>query len=335
MQQVHPLAQTTFTDEIIQNGVKSKNIKSLSKDTKKENNHINTSPPTLISPGFLTGETSEWVLFDNIPSVNGKCETIHGDSDNLTDDLEVEKDSILSTISNRESYVINDFDIISDDEVDVDVDGYYDDEGDDDSLINVVRDEMNNLIGLKLNDTKEKQRNELVDKINNWIKGLSGIENKTYNHNKINSTYEIKKKKKFFSDKTKMAKTIIEIYHLKKAIGIQEINNSQLKEFKRILNKLNTALIKTDDFQHEGIFMNNPDLESCIPGNWKNMMLDNLINTNYDKNNIIYNMGNVAIDDIKNKNNETNDIKDRNFWQRDESLSTQSISTGWDGIGNL
>lgn len=43
----------------------------------------------------------------------------------------------------------------------------------------------------------------------------------------------------------------------------------------------------------------------------------------------------LSIDDIKNKNNETNDIKDRNFWQRDESLSTQSISTGWDGIGNL
>ena len=216
---------------VIKKHVKSKNIKSLSKDIKKENNYINTSPPTLISSGFLTGETSEWVLFDNIPSVNGKCETIHGDSDNLTDDLEIEKDSILSTISNRESYVINDFDIISDD-----------------------------------------------------------IENKTHNHNKINSTYEIKKKKKFF------------IYHLKKANGIQEINNSQLKEFKRILNKLNTALIKTDDFQHEGIFMNNPDLESCIPGNWKNMMLDNLINTNYDKNNIIYNMGNVAIDDIKNIN---------------------------------
>ena len=69
MQQIQPLAQTTFTDEIIQNGVKSKNIKSLSKDTKKENNHINTSPPTLISSGFLTGETSEWVLFDNIPSM--------------------------------------------------------------------------------------------------------------------------------------------------------------------------------------------------------------------------------------------------------------------------
>lgn len=168
MQQIQPLTQTLFTDEIIQSGVKSKNIKSLSKDTKKENNHINTSPPTLISSGFLTGETSEWVLFDNIPSVNEKCETIHGDSDNLTDDLEIEKDSILSTISNRESYVINDFDIISDDEVDGDVDGYYDDEGDDDSLINVVRDDN------KISSTYmklRKRRNFSMIKLK-WLKQL-------------------------------------------------------------------------------------------------------------------------------------------------------------------
>lgn len=276
-------------------------------------------------------DNSEWIVFGNY------------DNEQKANDDDATSDGILSTrISSvnwspkksikYESYVISDFDYSENEnenqseteEQDVEVtdDECINEEDDNDSLIFDIRNKILLLEKSKLSDIKDKQHLDLINKINRWkndIKtgyiDLNDLKNNIkkeilyQNNNNLNSfnkkiqEREIRKLRNIF----KTLYTVLKTEQAKKRalICANKNSNSNVKE-----------CMNNDDIfvKHEGIFMNNPDLDSCIPGYWKKMMLDNLIQHR------------PSIDTLVLRD----DIKHRNFWEGEESGSLQSLSTGWE-----
>ncbi|KAG0676986.1 hypothetical protein C6P42_001036 [Pichia californica] len=221
-------------------------------------------------------------------------------------------------------YVISDFDgsiksgHISEDKIDYeyeyedeDENGYEDEDQDDktnddsDSLTDDVRSEIESIQQTRLDDLQSKKHVELVNKIDKWkdnVRSMSiNIEKPKFDK------HELKDNNNSKLDKSKLNRKD------------QDLRKKEIKAFKKVVGQLCTSLKKEGLVEHEGVFMNNPDLESCVPGYWKRLMLDNLIQHTSEQP-----ISSLSID-IKNKNNH------RNFWEPEESGSVQSTSTGWEG----
>lgn len=287
----------------------------------------------LIGSGM--SNNSEWILFSPY------------DEEEEDEEEGVEAGSILSTrLSSQQSplkhgrsrsfgtngYVISDFDYslesenvtedmessatdngnddVSEDELGVGEDEEYDDE-DDDSLIGDVRNGIQDVQRSHHDELESKKHDELVSKINRWkhsVKvvngGVGAPEIEEDGTQKNEKKTEVKPEKRRISRKDHKAR------------------EREIKLFKNAVGRLCTSLKKDRLVEHEGVFMNNPELESCIPGYWKRMMLDNLIQ--YSAEPGAASLGyNILGDDLKAGN--------RNFWEHEESISIQSVSTGWEG----
>ena len=204
----------------------------------------------------------------------------------------------------------------ADDEYDEDYEDNEDDndeygDGDEDSLAGDVRSGIKDMQRSRLDELESKKHEELVSKINTWkhsVKTLNGaskgkkLDSRTLPGNE--KKREVKTEKRLMTGKEHRER------------------ESELRVFKSAVNRLCTSLKKERLVEHEGVFMNNPELESCVPGYWKRMMLDNLIQYNAEPG--AASLGyNILGDDVKTEN--------RNFWGPEENLSVQSVSTGWEG----
>lgn len=313
-------------------------------------------------PGFSNGvrvggdrhsaisSDSEWVLFSPFDEHAHSYEYDNSNSggtgaDDRIDDVTVADDPSNSVLSTRYSsyslrstnelntgYVISDFDqsYISDNDgrgegdddadndEDLDDDDEFIDSDDGGSLIDEVRDDINTLNKNKLDELTMKNQNELINKINDWKLNIASVASNgtsltedTYaqNPNKANSTKTNKGNSKSKSQSQ-----------------LEREKEKEIKVLRKVVGKLYTALKNDYDSKglvgHEGIFMNNPDLESCVPGYWKRIMLDNLMQFNIGDHNSILGINNDDINKSK--------INNKNFWEIDESGSVQSVSTGLD-----
>lgn len=180
-----------------------------------------------------------------------------------------------------------------------------------DSLVDDVRCEFDTVRKLRLGELEERQHDELVSKINTWkcTVGSFGLETPEKNTGKNSG-----KKNQIQSQNHSMGKKL-------KSVENQKVLERERRHFRKAVGKLCSALKNERNIEHEGVFMNNPDLENCVPGYWKRIMLDNLIQYGPETH------LNVVREDINGKVSH----RHRNFWEADESGSAQSISTGWEG----
>lgn len=233
-------------------------------------------------------DDNEWVLFGDYEEIktsnNGK----------------VDSNSVLSTRMSTYKTVSND--VLSSDIEDDDSEEIYDEDydvDDEDSFICDVRESYNSIRDFNMRQLEREVQNDLVCKVNNWKNELRSVETPS---DKV--TVKTKKHKCL---KNKISHTFIERRKVYNTV------NKLYGSLKRDSHPLNV--------EHEGIFMNNPELEKCIPGYWKRMMLDNLMFSN--EHNCMLNMT-VMNDDII--------ASGRHFWEVDESAS---VSTGWEGGNNI
>lgn len=235
-------------------------------------------------------DNEEWVVF--------------GESDDLRTiwNGKVDSSSVLSTRLSVYHSVTHD--ILSSDVEDYnDADLDNDDDDDDDSFIGDIRESYNSISRLRVKELETEMQNELVSKVNAWRNNMRSISLSKSSMNIIKSS------------KPK-PKANVTTYFPKQ---------TDRKQLNKAVNRLFDALQRDNaisNVEHEGVFMNNPDLESSIPGYWKRIMLDNLLFSNNDQN-CMLNMS-VSRDDIL-KNG-------KHFWELDESAS---ISTGWDSGNNI
>lgn len=196
-------------------------------------------------------------------------------------------------------------------------------EADKDSLLGDVRERIDTVNRSQLEQLKNKQHSELVNKVNKWKFNVGSA---SYAGEKpgqdMYSTYTESNDTTFQEDEATKKDPKVE----KVARGRSRENKrkSERKAVRKVVGKLYTALQRENVVEHEGVFMNNPELESCLPGYWKRIMLDNLLHYTCDHNAMLG--MSVARDDIS--------VRNKKFWEVEESGSVQSISTGWDG-GNI
>lgn len=300
----------------------------------ESNNHVNqaTDIPTDIpcKSVFMSTEdsgvsgNSEWVLFDNPLLDEGDYVNEEDGNVNVNDDDD--DDGILSTLSSafhilnydgiRGDYVISDFSPsyipgnahshISDDEDLI---------SEQDSLIQDVRKGIETINRRQSEVVEVKKREDLILKINEW---------------KSHSTDSQRRKDKE-RERSDLLNNIIRAYQIGKfGNRNSSIHLKQMHSLKKIATKMKTGLTRDDRvIEKEGVFMNNPDLETCIPGYWKRIMLDNIIT---EKNDVV---SVVALDDIihmkQNKIKNSNSANGKKHFWETEGSSTQSISTGWEG----
>lgn len=291
-----------------------------------ENNNENIDSISMNFGNSAISNNSEWILFspfnedDNNGSSNNSGDSIL--STRLSSALPSPTKLKRSHSFQASSYVISDFDenLKSNDSIEGNEDDYEefnwnddeeedndDDDDDDDSLTDDVRSEIQNMQQSRRNEIEIKKHTELVNKIDNWksnVKSLSvHSDNQETNISKYTKLDDPISKTK---DKQKLNKKN------------KDLRKKEIKAFKKVVGQLRSSLKKEGIVEHEGIFMNNPDLESSVPGYWKRLMLDNLIQHTSEQS-----ISNISVD-IKNKNN-------RNFWEPEENGSVQSLSTGWEG----
>ena len=267
---------------------------------------------------------SEWVLFDN-PFYGV------GDGDNDGDEVITahEADSVLSTRSTgfylpehqhiRGDYVFSDFSATPTSENDIDLNldqnlnlngAARERDGDlvseQDSLVRDVRVGLAGIHRRQSEVMEGQKQKDLIMKINDW---------KSHSMSTSSNLQGIRDSDKY---RDKILSSAIKAYQLGK-LDKSGMSIEQVYALRKAITKMRTALTIDDRMvEKEGVFMNNPDLESCIPGYWKRVMLDNIIT---ETDNVVTG---VAIEDI-------NAMKrNKNFWETEES-STQSISTGWEG----
>jgi hypothetical protein len=267
---------------------------------------------------------SEWVLFDN-PFYGV------GDGDNDGDEVITahEADSVLSTRSTgfylpehqhiRGDYVFSDFSATPTSENDIDLNldlnlnlngAARERDGDlvseQDSLVRDVRVGLAGIHRRQSEVMEGQKQKDLIMKINDW---------KSHSMSTSSNLQGIRDSDKY---RDKILSSAIKAYQLGK-LDKSGMSIEQVYALRKAITKMRTALTIDDRVvEKEGVFMNNPDLESCIPGYWKRVMLDNIIT---ETDNVVTG---VAIEDI-------NAMKrNKNFWETEES-STQSISTGWEG----
>jgi hypothetical protein len=326
--QTHGVVSDTNTSKNIQKqhhyedkDLKHKNI------TKPNQNEFNYNSVLMAISGSNISNDSEWVLFSPFDE-NAKgyeYDNNYNNEKQNSNNHDIKTDSVLSTrLSSYSSkftrlsngYIISDFDasFISDEENN----NYNDDDNDDNdnavefvdsvdgeevSLMEEVRKGINSFNESKLDELRSKNQFELISKINEWkfnVGSSNSVENSQITYTETESLK---------TPPNQTSKT--ERYKQKE---------KRIKALRKVVGKLYSALQKESIIDHEGVFMNNPDLDSCIPGYWKRIMLDNLMQFTSDHNSILGIQ--VVKDDITSSN--------RNFWEIDESGSVPSVSTGWE-----
>ncbi|TID30097.1 hypothetical protein CANINC_001321 [Pichia inconspicua] len=233
-------------------------------------------------------ENEEWILFGDSYIDELK------DQRNRNDDV----NSVLSTRLSGNHTVTHD--ILSSDIDDnyADLEGNMEDD-ENDSFTNDIRESFRCIDNIRFRQLHEDFQNELVTKVNEWKNDV-----KSATVSKSSSTIKYLPKPKTLS------------------VNSQSLKKREVKKLKQVMKHISGALQKDNHImkvEHEGVFMNNPDLESCIPSYWKRLMLDNMIYASEDHNGL-----NVSRDDILNKG--------RHFWEVEESAS---ISTGWESGNNI
>lgn len=327
------------------NSFNKKSVDRRSRVTGQNREDVGISNVSMELAGSGVSGNSEWVLFSPYDEGEEEEEEEY-DAAETGSILSTRLSSFQSPIKNRRSssfettgYVISDFgyslksgyvtdegkNSVTDNGVE-DADEGYDDEdyedyeeedadddedGDDDedSLAGDVRSGIKDMQRSRLDEIESKKHDELVSKINTWkhsVKTVNGVTPKVDGRLTMGNEKkrEVKAEKRFTSVKEHKAR------------------ESEIRVFKSAASRLCSSLKKERLVEHEGIFMNNPELESCVPGYWKRMMLDNLIQYNAEPGaaSVGYN---ILGDDVKGGN--------RNFWEPEENISVQSVSTGWEG----
>lgn len=238
-------------------------------------------------------DNEEWVLF----------------GDSYMDDIKTRQnknDDVNSVLSTRLSgYQTVTHDVLSSDVDDnyADLENNAEDE-DDDSFINDIRESFRCINKIRSKELQEEFHNELVSKVNDWKNDVQSASASLSKNSGTTRSMPNSKLNPMYSQ-----------YQTKR----------EIKRLKKVVKHVCSTLQKDGHVmkvKHEGVFMNNPDLESCIPSYWKRLMLDNMIYANQEQNNMlnVY----VSRDDILNKG--------RHFWEIEESAS---ISTGWESGNNI
>ncbi|GAV30468.1 hypothetical protein PMKS-003982 [Pichia membranifaciens] len=348
----HPGIGDTLIHEATDNSFNKKSIDRRGRVTGQNRDDGGLSNTSMELAGSGVSSNSEWVLFSPYDEEEG---AEIGDKDGGEEEGEydaAETGSILSTrlssfqypLNHRRSssfetagYVISDFgysldsgrvteegqssatdngeeeadDIYDEDYEDKEDDDDEDGDGDEDSLAGDVRSGIKDMQRSRLDELESKKHEELVSKINTWKHSVKTV-------NGAPKSQKLDSRALTGNEKKREVKTEKRLLTGKEHRG----RESELRVFKSAVNRLCTSLKKERLVEHEGIFMNNPELESCVPGYWKRMMLDNLIQYNAEPG--AASLGyNILGDDVKSEN--------RNFWEPEENLSVQSVSTGWEG----
>lgn len=187
-----------------------------------------------------------------------------------------------------------------------------------DPLTDDIRSGFENIQRSRINDIENRKHDELVNKINQWKHDVRSVN--TLKNERDRKRQDNKKKQRKRDDER------IKNINTNKVTSRKDLEARQreIKAFKKVVSKMCPSLKREKDriVEHEGIFMNNPELDSCVPGYWKRLMLDNLIQyTNEPTVATIAVHRSIFIDN-------TTALNNRKFWEPEENGSSTGLEGG-------